>query len=190
MLPLIPESRASEPPKASSWSNPLYWIVSPSDLLAFGVAGPIAGVIVGLVATLMLYGLEQRRYEASFRRSRAILELPKPKPHLSEGITAGICISIPSTAFLWFIAFLWPMIRKPTAATSFSGSLAGTFCLVVYFFGRTLNAKNPEEQVFELLGVVALGALFGFLTTSLVRVMERVVQMLARRSQPPPSGVK
>jgi uncharacterized membrane protein YfcA len=81
---------------------------------------------------------------------------------------------------LWIIASTWPAEQHPVRAGALCASLGGTFCLIL------LARDAGEVHVRNLIAlalVVVLGAIFGFATSWLAQMMERLLERFVNRDR-------
>lgn len=176
MLPIFPQSHApAPPPEVPRAPTPVTAL-----LILYCVAGAICGAadggIAGAVNCAVNRWTQPGSAPAGFGVANSfVIALPPPDPvtEVIAGAGAGLCPGFVGGLFLWFIVSMWPAARHPVRAASLCASLGGTYCLVM----AVLQIDEIHARiVFGIGAVVVLGAIFGFLTSWLARLMERMLE--------------
>jgi hypothetical protein len=79
---------------------------------------------------------------------------------------------------LWWIVCIWPAVRHPIRSASLCASLGGTVCLIILVINNVEVRPQDLQALLGLAAVVVLGAIYGFLTSWLVRFMERMLDKI------------
>ncbi len=172
MLPNDPEFFA--PPKDPDTPTP----VSASLVLFYCIAGAVSGAIDGGIAGGTTYAIgrwnQPEAVETGYGAVNCILiALPPPDPVTECAASAGIGLFVGFLCglILSVIVSAWPAARHPVRAASLFASLGGTVCLILIVPPfREMDPKN----LLVVAAAVVLGAIFGFLTSWLTQLMERV----------------
>lgn len=184
MLPIFPQSNESPPPR-----SPPPWQVSPVAMILvfYCIGGAISGMVAGALAGGGYIAIS--RLEDFVRPPAPIDEwgfrwVPSPSQELVGSAAMGSACNGPTCAVvLWIITAYFRSMRHPVRAASLCGSLAGTVGLLMV---ACVDFDWRGERVARLLAVPLLavvGAVFGFGTTLLARLMERGWERTIMRSE-------
>jgi hypothetical protein len=172
VLPIYPQSHKSPRPPVAPARTPLLVL-----LVFYGVAGAVSGAIDSCIARTTVYArewcIDQVDPREAIKGEFFIIERRPPGPaELAEWAAKGLCAGSGFALILWIIASALPAARHPVRAGAMCASLGGTFCLILLALDAgEVHARN----LIALAVVVVLGAIFGFLTSWLTIVMERVL---------------
>jgi hypothetical protein len=176
MLPIFHQSDGPPRPEETP-EQPL-----PLVLLVFycvaGAASCAVGVCVAWGTTYAFDLWIDRMNPKPSVRGDGFIERQPPDPRdVAERAAAALGPGAGLGLILGLIASAWRALRHPVRAASLCASVAGTAFLIFL----VLETNQGHLRILVLTATIFLvGAVFGFLTTWLARVMEHMLEKLVR----------